>query len=124
MTGYTQVNNTLLRTLCILKPNEAKVMLFLVRYTAGFHKTKCKASYGVIARWCSIDKSCAVKAVRALQEKGLLSVSEERPRLILQLDMKKVCLALLNLRAEHFIAGLEGVPEEPECPPDTVIIPC
>ncbi len=124
MTGYTKVNNTLLRTLCILKPNEAKVMLFLVRYTAGFHKTKCRASYAVIARWCSIDKSCAVKAVKALQEKDLLSIEEEHPRLVLQLDMKKTGLALLNLRAEHFIAALEAEPEEPECPPDTVMIPC
>ena len=64
---YTQIDNLLLRCLCFLKYNQIRVMLFFIRYTAGFHTCRCRTTYKRIAKWCRMTKACAVRAVSELE---------------------------------------------------------
>ena len=75
--NYTQVPNWLLAKLYRadnLTFREVKVMLYLIRKLNGFHQSSDKIPYSQIAEATGIDRSNAIKVIKSLEEKKVITV--------------------------------------------------
>ena len=104
--NYTQIDNTLLRSLCILKPNQAKVMLFFIRFTMGFHRAGFICSCGDISGWCGISRANAQKVVKDLEKLSLLRVVSNKPKLSVIIDPQALTASIIRLRGEYLAKQL------------------
>ena len=98
---FTKIDNTLLRCMCFLKQNQLRVLLFLLRFTTGFHTERCRTSYSGIAKWCGIHKKNAIRAVAELEEMMFLKVEATAPSLVLAPDREQINKAMIQLTARY-----------------------
>ena len=74
--GYTQVNNNVLHTLMTsnLSGAELRVMLTVLRYTAGFCRESHKLSSGFISKATGLNERTVKRTVKRLKERGLVTI--------------------------------------------------
>ena len=104
--NFTKIDNSLLRSLCLLKPNQAKVMLYFLRYTLGYHRAGCSTSCKTIGRWCRISRPNVQKAVQELEKLSLLRVVSNRPNLSVIVDPQSLTAAIIRLRGAYLAKHL------------------
>lgn len=74
--GYTKIENNIFSYLYRndLNASELKVLLFLIRYTAGFNRQTTRASYRFIAEGTNLSPETCRKAIKKLCGKNLIRV--------------------------------------------------
>ena len=110
--NFTKIDNSLLRSLCILKPNQAKVMLYFIRFTMGFHRAGCTCSCETIGSWCGISRANAQRAVKELEKLSLLRIVSSKPRLKVAIDPQALTAAVIQMRGAFLASHLS---EENPC---------
>ncbi len=74
--GYTQVSNNVLHTLMTsnLSGAEMRVMLTVLRYTAGFCRERHKLSAGFISKATGLNERTVRRMIKRLKERGLVTI--------------------------------------------------
>lgn len=76
--NYTQVPNIILDNMHELTGSEFKIIMLICRKTFGWHKEKDKISLSQITKNTGIGKTQAVKALKNLENKGLISTKKQQ----------------------------------------------
>ena len=84
---YTKINNDLLDFLacCDLTASELKILLFIIRYTIGFHRFEADLTNSFISNGTGIELRYVRRVLKKLADRGLIStleVSGQRRRTI------------------------------------------
>lgn len=77
MANFTKVDNALLESLVLsdLNGSEFRIVLFLIRETAGFHRDSVKLTVDDIARSIGLSTRNVYYALKRLKNKGIVVVN-------------------------------------------------
>jgi phage replication O-like protein O len=72
--GYTTIANEILERLCHygINGSEYRIILYVLRKTYGFHKTRDRISLSQFEKGTLMDRSQAVKTIRSLVQKNII----------------------------------------------------
>lgn len=77
---YTQTPNDLFAAMPWLSNAELRVLLILVRYTLGYHRTTCQASITDIARETGLSRPTVISTAARLCAAGLITRIRRYPQ--------------------------------------------
>ena len=73
---YTKVDNVFFEYAMSLKPNEIKVLLYIIRNTVGYHKDEFETNYSKISEACLMARRHAKISIEGLIKIGLITKYE------------------------------------------------
>lgn len=75
MANYTQIENLILEFLysANLSASELQILLFLIRYSKGFHRSTTKASYSYISKGTGLSIATSKRAILKFLKMGIIS---------------------------------------------------
>jgi len=104
---YTQTPNDLFAAIPFLSDSEIRIMLVMVRYTLGYHRTTCQASLTDLERATGLTRITVSKTLQRLRAAGMITRTRRYP----------TCQWRLNLTEDTAIRLQPGEPTNPAQPP-------
>ena len=77
--NYTQIPNEIIAALPWLSNADLRVLLVLVRYSLGYHRTTCQASYSDIARAAGLTRPTVITTCARLHAAGMIAHTRRFP---------------------------------------------
>jgi len=95
--NYTKVDNVFFEYLMTLKPNEIKVLLYIIRNTVGYHRSEFESNYSKIGEGCLIDRRNVKIALETLVNIKVIKIDKSyKHNFYIVFDRQKLKLKVLD----------------------------